>query len=261
MNWMSEFMAKYRKNPAGDRLQIAERGISEAQKHVFGARIRKIREDQGVLQEDAAKELGYSQTALSYWENGARFPSSHELLRLSGYYGVPVIEMLGGSEEAQKKLRPANLALIPVVGEVQAGTLTSPSEAVHIYEEEFPEGWDLDGIFSDRYDTYEISEVMFKRRRKGSLVIGCRVKGKSMAPEYKDNDLILVERIEDLSGLVRHRDHVVVDLTGQGEYALKIYLKNLKALGSINPDFDPILWTKRMRFFGVVTGMFRMVWY
>ena len=135
--------------------------------------------------------------------------------------------------------------------------MTSPSETVYIYEEEFPEGWDVDGIFSDRYDTYEISEVMFKRRKKRSLVIGCRVKGKSMAPQYSENDLILVERIEDIDGLVRNRDHVVVDLKGSGEYALKIYLKELKMLGSINPDFDPIPCMECMRFFGVVRGLFR----
>ena len=104
MKWIGGWMAKYRKKPAYERLQIADRGITEEQKKAFGVRIRRIRKNRGLLQEDGMWELGGSQGALSHWENGERFPSSHELRRLSGYYGVPVIEMLGGSEEAQGKL-------------------------------------------------------------------------------------------------------------------------------------------------------------
>ena len=78
-----------------------------------------------------------------------------------------------------------------------------------------------------------------------------------MAPEYRPGDLLLVERVEDTEGAVRNRDHVVMDLTGEGEYALKVLLRDLRMLSSVNPHFDPIPITARMRFYGVVVGMFR----
>ncbi|NQU44337.1 hypothetical protein HQ520_13690 [bacterium] len=78
-----------------------------------------------------------------------------------------------------------------------------------------------------------------------------------MQPAYQPGDLLLVERVEDPDGNVKNRDHVVVDLTGRGEYAMKVYLRHVQMLGSINPHFDPIPWGPEMRLYGIVVGMFR----
>ena len=64
----------------------------------LGERIRRIREDQGLSQEDLANRMDTSQSAVSQLEKGDRNPSYRTLRKLAEALGVPVSYLLGDSE-------------------------------------------------------------------------------------------------------------------------------------------------------------------
>ena len=57
----------------------------------FGAYLKRLRDDAGLSQEEAAQRFGMSVKTLSNWENGKRVPDFAKAARY--------IEMLGGSLE------------------------------------------------------------------------------------------------------------------------------------------------------------------
>ena len=68
----------------------------------------------------------------------------------------------------------------------------------------------------------------------------------------------MVEKTAD-TALVKNEDHVVVDLTGQGEYCLKVYRREPPMLESLNRAFfPPIHKPERAVLFGRAIGLLRV---
>ena len=61
---------------------------------IFGERIKKLRNERGITQKQAADDLKISPQTLSYYENG-REASYDILIKMSKYYGVSVDYLLG----------------------------------------------------------------------------------------------------------------------------------------------------------------------
>ena len=60
-------------------------------------RLAGLRKKRGLSQQEVADILGVSRQAVSKWESGQTAPSTENLVRLSGIYGVSV-DMLANSE-------------------------------------------------------------------------------------------------------------------------------------------------------------------
>lgn len=54
----------------------------------FAEKISAERKKRSVPQSEVAKVVGVSQTAISYFESGEKFPSAPVIKRLAKYYGV-----------------------------------------------------------------------------------------------------------------------------------------------------------------------------
>lgn len=63
--------------------------------NVFASRLRKLRKEIGLSQEDFAKRLGFSIDAVGSWERGIRNPSSGTLGRIALYFGVDARYLTG----------------------------------------------------------------------------------------------------------------------------------------------------------------------
>lgn len=61
-------------------------------------RLRRLRLDKGVSQEELAKWLSVSRTSYTKYETGAYEPSIETLIKLAGYYGVSVDYIIGYSD-------------------------------------------------------------------------------------------------------------------------------------------------------------------
>jgi transcriptional regulator with XRE-family HTH domain len=58
-------------------------------------RIRNLREDRDLKQEDLAKLLSCTQACYSHYESGKRDIPTEVLIKLAGFYGVSVDYLLG----------------------------------------------------------------------------------------------------------------------------------------------------------------------
>ncbi|MBQ9967286.1 MAG: helix-turn-helix transcriptional regulator [Oscillospiraceae bacterium] len=65
-------------------------------------RIRDLREDKDLKQQDLAKLLNVSQTTYSRYESGALDIPTSALIKLSAFYDVSVDYLLGLSDKKQK---------------------------------------------------------------------------------------------------------------------------------------------------------------
>lgn len=87
-----------------------------------GRRIRELRQSRGWNQAELAKELGRTQTALSYWEAGKRAPGLDDILDLARVFDVDTSELL------PRPARPLRAVLRAVAEDVDAGTLANELE-------------------------------------------------------------------------------------------------------------------------------------
>ena len=64
----------------------------------FGDKLKKLRTDRKLTQEELAKILFVSRTAVSKWESERGFPNIESLRAISEYFSVTVDELLSGNE-------------------------------------------------------------------------------------------------------------------------------------------------------------------
>ena len=61
----------------------------------FGEKLRKLRKEQHLTQQQLAQRLGVVKSLVSYYENGDRFPSYDVLTRISRTFHVTTDYLLG----------------------------------------------------------------------------------------------------------------------------------------------------------------------
>lgn len=64
----------------------------------FNEKLRNLRKQKGITQEELAEKLFVSRTAVSKWESGKGYPSIDSLKMISKFYSVTVDELLSGDE-------------------------------------------------------------------------------------------------------------------------------------------------------------------
>lgn len=89
-------------------------------------RLRELRESAAKTLDEAGKDLGVTESALSRYETGKRDPDPDFLRRAADYYHVSMDYLFGRTEEKDTALskfaRPAGpLVEIPVLGHIRAG--------------------------------------------------------------------------------------------------------------------------------------------
>lgn len=61
-------------------------------------RLTALRKEQGLTQDELAREVGVTRQAVSKWERGVISPSTVNLIALGRLYGVPLDELVNGEE-------------------------------------------------------------------------------------------------------------------------------------------------------------------
>lgn len=60
----------------------------------FGEKLRKLRTDRKISQQELAQKAGLSQTAIYYWEKGERKPKIEQLRRIAAVLGVYISDLV-----------------------------------------------------------------------------------------------------------------------------------------------------------------------
>lgn len=64
----------------------------------FDTRLKKLRQERGILQDTLAEEIGVTKGTVSVWERGVRKPDFATLENLASYFNVTLPYLLGESE-------------------------------------------------------------------------------------------------------------------------------------------------------------------
>lgn len=60
----------------------------------FNEKLQELRKSKGLTQEELAKELYVSRTAISKWESGRGYPNIDSLKEISRYFSVSIDELI-----------------------------------------------------------------------------------------------------------------------------------------------------------------------
>ena len=139
----------------------------------FGSRLKSLRKDRKLTQKQLGRVVGVTDVTIGYWEKDQNIPGGVSLTKLARYFGVSEDFLLTGKEELSN-VTPGNLGAmqIPIISWVQAGTWTSESDARNL------EGA-VDYILTNGAHSF------------GTFAL--KVRGKSMEPEFKEGDTIIVD--------------------------------------------------------------------
>ena len=180
-------------------------------------RIRELRKEKGLTQEDLGKVLNVQKAAISKYEIGRVQPGADTLSKIAQYFGVSTDYVLGLDTERgllrfydPKQSPPSDITTeivckitehsdkiqkgtrIPVLGTIVAGVPINAIEEVL--------GWE------------DIPESMASQGQFFAL----RVKGRSMEPRLVEGDTVIVKKESDVES-----GRVAVVLVGREEATLK----------------------------------------
>lgn len=68
---------------------------------IFAERLKKLREDRGITQQELAEIVGTTNKAVSTWENGIKVPRQPRIEKLADYFNVTTDYLLGRIETKQ----------------------------------------------------------------------------------------------------------------------------------------------------------------
>lgn len=77
----------------------------------IGDRMKKLREEKGLMQQDVCNTLDIEQSTLANYENNRRVPKTDILIEIANYYGVSLDYLVGRTDDRfdNSKRRPNDL--------------------------------------------------------------------------------------------------------------------------------------------------------
>lgn len=178
------------------------------------SRLREVRKNKRLTQQQVADFIGIGQNTYSYWERGRNRIDDASLAKLSKLFGVSVDYLLGVDGESTGAIKGIK---IPVLGKVQAGIPTTAVEDILDYEEITPE--------------------MAAQGEHFAL----QVRGNSMQPKMDEGDVVIVRQQPDVDS----GDTAIVLVNGDDAT-----IKKIKKMDSgimlipMNPAYEPLFYSR-----------------
>ena len=163
----------------------------------FKNRLKQAMELNNIKQVDLVEKTGIDKTLLNKYLAGISNARQNKLTLLAESLNVNEIWLMG-YDVPMKRNFEQNLSE------------TKPDSAVVLVYGTIPAGIPMEMI-EDILDTEEISQDMLKG---GKQYFGLQLKGNSMAPEYRDGDVIILEKADDCES----GDDCVVMVNGNERY-------------------------------------------
>ena len=139
-------------------------------------RVKELRKQKHITQEELGKVLDIQKAAISKYENGRAEPSTEVLKKMSAFFGVSIDYLLGNSPVKVSNQTSSDIqgVRIPVLGRVVAGIPIEAVEEILDYEEITPELAASGEFFA------------------------LKIRGHSMEPRMMEGDVVIVRRQDDV---------------------------------------------------------------
>lgn len=183
----------------------------------IGKRIRKLRKEKKLTQEDLAKILGVKPTAVSAWESGRNKPLMDKVGLMAQYFDVPISYFFEEDKLEEKTIPIKRFAKLPIVGAISCGDGVIAYEEIEGYEE-VPSSWIRGGKY-------------FFLRAKGDSMINAHI---------TDGALLLIRRQDDVEN-----GEIAAVLINDEAVLKRVYKSgDTIILQSENPNYQPIIINK-----------------
>ena len=157
---------------------------------MFSENLKFLRERFGMEQIDLAKKLGRkSSSSISEWEKGKYTPKMATLKQIAEIFNVNIDDLMKKDlkNPTDEVIQPLPVREIPIVSQISAG--------LPIYAEE---------------NILEHTYIATKKLNTNKEIFGLRVNGDSMDKEFRDGDVVIVEK----DSVVENGQIAVVQING-----------------------------------------------
>lgn len=157
---------------------------------MFSENLKFLRERFGMEQIDLAKKLGRkSSSSISEWEKGKYTPKMATLKQIAEIFNVNIDDLMKKDlkNPTDEVIQPLPVREIPIVSQISAG--------LPIYAEE---------------NILEHTYIATKKLNTNKEIFGLRVNGDSMDKEFRDGDVVIVEK----DAVVENGQIAVVQVNG-----------------------------------------------
>ena len=190
---------------------------------MFSENLKFLRERFGMEQIDLAKKLGRkSSSSISEWEKGKYTPKMATLKQIAEIFNVNIDDLMKKDlkNPTDEVIQPLPVKEIPIVSQISAG--------LPIYAEE---------------NILEHTYIATKKLNSNKEIFGLRVNGDSMDKEFRDGDVVIVEK----DSVVENGQIAVVQINGYNATVKRVrYEKNRVILipESNNPAHYPQVYSQ-----------------
>lgn len=192
---------------------------------MFPEVLKKLRKEHKLTQRQLANMLYVDCSAVTKWETGKANPDFEKQQKLAQIFDVSLDFLLGRSDiqnpynTADESSFDRRMIKVPVLGYVAAGIPIDAIEDVLDYEELSADE------FNPNYDYFAL-----------------KIKGESMTPKIQNGDVVIIRCQPD----VESGEIAIVCVNGEEATCKKLKKHdNGISLVSINPDFEPMFFTKK----------------
>lgn len=187
---------------------------------MLSEKLKKMRESKGLTQNELAKKLNLSRSAIGMYEKGERNPNFETLELIADFFNVRIDDLIGRKNTTYLAPQIATETVtFPVIGEIAAG-----------YDNIALEDWSG--------ETVEIPFSYLKGRKREDYFV-LSVKGNSMYPKYINGDKVLILKQSTLNrsgdiGAIMYEDELAT--LKKVEY---VKGEDWLRLVPINPEYEP----------------------
>jgi repressor LexA len=186
-------------------------------------KLRNIRKKKNITIKELAEMINVNESTISLYENQKRQPSIDTLKHIADALGTTTDKLLGRDDETTESSTKSgtNFIKIPIYGKIPPATPITQ----------------IDESYIDDY-----IEMDSKLLRGSTIYFGLKVKGSSMFPEFRSGDILIFRQQDHCE----NGDYCIVSIN-HTECTFKKVLKkeNGLTLMPLNPDYDPLFFTKK----------------